>query len=175
MGPTAGEEPGAAAEQAAILMSEGVDALLLETFRFPGNRIGARGSHRRAAEARPRLRQSLGMAGSAPSRPPGGWSSAEPRSLGSTASPERAPPWLSPSDSEEPLDVPLLVKPGVGTRPEEAMSPAELAAVVPKLLEHNVRLIGGCCGTNEQHVAAVAACLRHFIVYPFGHMTGDKA
>ena len=35
MGPTAGTETGAAAEQATILVDEGVDALLLETFRFP--------------------------------------------------------------------------------------------------------------------------------------------
>ena len=50
--------------------------------------------------------------------------------------------------------------------PSEAMSPADLAAAVPGLLEHNVRLIGGCCGTNEQHVGG-GGCLRaHFIVYP---------
>ena len=56
--------------------------------------------------------------------------------------------------------MPLLVKPGVGTRPEEAMSPAELAAVVSRLMAHNVRLIGGCCGTDEHHVAAVADRVR---------------
>jgi 5-methyltetrahydrofolate--homocysteine methyltransferase len=70
-------------------------------------------------------------------------------------------------------NAPLMVKPGVGMRPDEAMSPADLMAVVPKLLENNVRLIGGCCGTTEKHVAAVANCERFHRVC-FGHTTGDK-
>jgi 5-methyltetrahydrofolate--homocysteine methyltransferase len=70
-------------------------------------------------------------------------------------------------------NVPLLVKPGVGICPDQAMSPADLMAVVPKLFENNVRLIGGCCGTTEEHVAAVAACAPFHRV-SFGHMRGEK-
>ena len=58
--------------------------------------------------------------------------------------------------------VPLLVKPGVGASPDEAMSPGALAAAVPQLLSRNVRLIGGCCGTNERHISAVASACSRF-------------
>ena len=44
----------------------------------------------------------------------------------------------------------------------QGTGPAAFAAAVPALVEHNVRLIGGCCGTTEDHVAAVAsACAVH--------------
>ena len=53
---------------------------------------------------------------------------------------------------------PLLVKPGADTGdPAGGATPAAFAAAVPGLLEHNVRLIGGCCGTTEAHIAALAA------------------
>ena len=72
------------------------------------------------------------------------------------------------------VQAPLLVKPGANSGPEQAMSPDELAAAVPALLARNVRLIGGCCGTSEQHVAAVAAALPIHGVsfrYPRGDLT----
>ena len=51
---------------------------------------------------------------------------------------------------------PLLVKPSAGEPGAATAAPAAFAAAVPRLLELNVRLLGGCCGTTELHVAALA-------------------
>jgi methionine synthase I (cobalamin-dependent) len=51
---------------------------------------------------------------------------------------------------------PLLIKPSAGEEGRSGGSPAAFAAAVPRLLELNVRLLGGCCGTTELHVAALA-------------------
>ena len=56
---------------------------------------------------------------------------------------------------------PLLVKPSAGTPSRPDDDPAAFAAAVPRLLDRNVRLFGGCCGTSDAHVAALAAaCAR---------------
>jgi 5-methyltetrahydrofolate--homocysteine methyltransferase len=56
------------------------------------------------------------------------------------------------------VSCPLLAKPGIDPGDaEDDSTPAAFAAVVHSLVEHNVRLIGGCCGTTERHVAAIAA------------------
>ena len=52
---------------------------------------------------------------------------------------------------------PLLVKPSAGTPSRPDDDPACFAAAVPRLLARNVRLFGGCCGTSDAHVAALAA------------------
>ena len=55
--------------------------------------------------------------------------------------------------------LPLLVKPSAGRPGEDAEPPAAFARAVPRLLECGVRLLGGCCGTTDAHVAALrAAC-----------------
>jgi methionine synthase I (cobalamin-dependent) len=58
---------------------------------------------------------------------------------------------------------PLLVKPGVASDDPDARStPSAFAAALVALVEYNVRLVGGCCGTTEAHVAAIAAaCSSH--------------
>jgi methionine synthase I (cobalamin-dependent) len=55
------------------------------------------------------------------------------------------------------VDCPLLVKPGSGERGRRDGSPAAFAAAVPTLLAHHVRLLGGCCGASERHIAALRA------------------
>jgi 5-methyltetrahydrofolate--homocysteine methyltransferase len=158
MGPTCKLENGAAAEQAIILTSEGVDALLLETFELHEaepvlEEIVEALSGRRPVpvfvslwkwpvDPRPAVRRLVGAG-------------AAVVGLNCQAGAGRALAFAE--ELRKIANVPLLVKPGVGRRPEEAMSPADLMAVVPKLVENNVRLIGGCCGTTEEHVAAVAA------------------
>jgi methionine synthase I (cobalamin-dependent) len=157
MGPTCRMESGAAAEQAAILVNEGVDALVLETFRFH--------------EVEPVLQEVVGAISGAVPVFVSLWEwPVDPRPAvrrlvsagasvlglncqsGASAAVTFAEALYAVSDA------PLLVKPAVGPSLAEAMTPAELRAVVPKLLENGVRLIGGCCGTTEEHVAAVAAC-----------------
>jgi 5-methyltetrahydrofolate--homocysteine methyltransferase len=172
IGPTCTLEKGAAAEQAAILMSEGVDALVLETFQFP--------------EAEPVLQEVIGAVTGAVPVFVSLWKwpvvpgpavqrlvAAGAAVLGLNCQPGARAALVFALELRRNSNVPLLVKPGVGMRPDEAMSPADLMAVVPKLIENNVRLIGGCCGTTEEHVAAVAACAPFHRV-SFEHMTGEN-
>lgn len=41
-----------------------------------------------------------------------------------------------------------------------AQSPAEMAAAVPEILDASANLLGGCCGTNEEHVRPIARAVR---------------
>jgi methionine synthase I (cobalamin-dependent) len=65
----------------------------------------------------------------------------------------------------ERTDLPLLVRPNAGTPAEEGgswvypRSPAALAERLPELLAAGATLVGGCCGTTPEHVAAFAAVL----------------
>jgi homocysteine S-methyltransferase len=60
---------------------------------------------------------------------------------------------------------PLLIMPNAGlpTRIEGrfvyAADPAYLAAEVPRFLDAGARLIGGCCGTTPEHIAAMRGAL----------------
>ena len=62
--------------------------------------------------------------------------------------------------------VPLIAKPNAGM-PEivngEAVyncPPEEFVALVPEMLKAGVALFGGCCGTTEEHIAALKAALK---------------
>ncbi len=60
---------------------------------------------------------------------------------------------------------PLLIMPNAGlpSRVEGrfvyAADPAYLAAEVPRFLEAGARLVGGCCGTTPEHIAAMRAAM----------------
>jgi 5-methyltetrahydrofolate--homocysteine methyltransferase len=173
IGPTAAEQSGAATEQAAVLVDAGVDALIFETYR---------------AEAAERVLRELGtwLGGSRPllvslwewPDPP------EPAArrlldrgaavLGmncqhgmgaALAFSQRLGPFVS---------CPLLVKPSASgaARPASGSSPASFAAAVPLLVDQNVRLLGGCCGTTEAHVAALAAACAPYQGIPRDSLTG---
>jgi 5-methyltetrahydrofolate--homocysteine methyltransferase len=57
-------------------------------------------------------------------------------------------------------DVPLFVRPNAGTpkrvgnRWEYPITPAMMAERLPELLEAGVSMVGGCCGTTPEHIAA---------------------
>jgi 5-methyltetrahydrofolate--homocysteine methyltransferase len=57
-------------------------------------------------------------------------------------------------------DLPLIARPNAGTPTEDdgrvvyLRSPESMAVRVPELLEAGVTLIGGCCGTTPEHIAA---------------------
>jgi methionine synthase I (cobalamin-dependent) len=156
LGPTVAQEPGAAAEQAAVLVECRVDALLLETFRSPqieavleelaGLRLVAvpilaslwewpRAPGPLARRLLERGAEVIGM-------------NCQPGIDAAVAFAELLSTQVS---------CPLLVKPSAGAALEASSSPEAFAAALPRLIEHNVRLVGGCCGTTEAHVAAVAA------------------
>ena len=158
--PATADEPGAAGEQAAVLLDSGVDALVFETFELEAGGRGALGGPASMLGSPPvpllaslwrwpdavedaarRLRGRRGRRDRA--QLPAGRRRASCRWCGGWPRPSRARSWSSPG-----------VAPG---DPECDATPAAFAAAVPGLLEHNVRLIGGCCGTTEAHVAALAA------------------
>jgi 5-methyltetrahydrofolate--homocysteine methyltransferase len=49
-------------------------------------------------------------------------------------------------------DLPLFARPNAGF--PETRTSAEMAELLPRLLEAGVRMVGGCCGTTPDHIAA---------------------
>ncbi|TMD84944.1 MAG: hypothetical protein E6I78_09610 [Chloroflexi bacterium] len=62
--------------------------------------------------------------------------------------------------------IPLWVKPNaglpsmVGDIARYDTSPAEMGAYARRFLDAGAQVVGGCCGSSPQHVAAIAACKR---------------
>ena len=63
-------------------------------------------------------------------------------------------------------DVPILVHANAGMPVLEngksvfKETPADMAARVPELVAAGARIIGGCCGTTPEHIAAMAKAAR---------------
>src|SRR5262249_15065955 len=158
LGPSAARLPGATVEQAKFLLDAGVDALCFETFKAPELESVLRELAARWARPVPLL-VSL-------------WDWPEPLDdwarrlleLGASAIGMNCQPGVEAAVAfaermERSVHCPLLVKPGSGDNGRSDGSPAAFAAAVPRLIAHNVRLVGGCCGTTELHVAALRAAL----------------
>lgn len=67
----------------------------------------------------------------------------------------------NPQDTAEQLErltpyasVPLIAKPSAGL-PGACCTPEELAALAPRYAAAGARIFGGCCGTTEEHIAAL--------------------
>ena len=71
------------------------------------------------------------------------------------------------------MPCPLLVKPSAGVPILADEDPASFAAAVPRLVACNVRLMGGCCGTSDAHVAALAAACADFERLPYSSFVGE--
>jgi 5-methyltetrahydrofolate--homocysteine methyltransferase len=62
-------------------------------------------------------------------------------------------------------DLPLLARPNAGTPRQKGKRwvyprrPTAMAARLPELLDAGATLVGGCCGTTPQHIAAFASLL----------------
>ncbi len=160
LGPTAAHGEGAAAEQAAILVDAGVDALIFETYRFSEVEAVLREVSRSLAAPIPLLVSLWEWPD------PVGPAARRLLDLGAAvigmncqAGIEAAVAFAERLDGQ--LRCPLLVKPSAGTPSRPDDDPGSFAAAVPGLLDRNVRLLGGCCGTSDAHVAALAAaCAR---------------
>jgi 5-methyltetrahydrofolate--homocysteine methyltransferase len=75
------------------------------------------------------------------------------------------------SDMKIYSDIPLIAKPNAGL-PEIVggemvynLMPEDLAAEVPAFVSSGARLIGGCCGTDERHIAAIKRAME-LLHYP---------
>ena len=139
-------------QQARILAEEGVDALILETHDFESASFALRAIVR---EGVPPIVLSL-------YRWPDDAAGAARTLLDLGASVLGANCGKSTADVMGCIerlagrgDAPLLAKPG--TTLDEG--PEVFAALVPKFLAMGVRLIGGCCGTTADHVAAMRLAL----------------
>jgi methionine synthase I (cobalamin-dependent) len=173
IGPSSVAQKGAAAEQAAVLSSAGVDALFMETFLFPEIERALEEVNDATNGAVP-VFVSLWRWPDPPETAVLRLSAAGASVLGLNCQPGAKSALGFAERLARTVTVPLLVKPGAGTGSEDAMSPADVKAAVPKLLANNVRLIGGCCGTTEKHVAAVAACAPFHRV-SLGYAKGDES
>ncbi len=157
IGPTAAQKPGAAAEQAAALIDSGVDALVFETYRAgPVFEV--------LREVQAELGAPLPILVSL-------WQWPDPPETTARQLLDQAVTAIGincqPLDTavalvrrlDRVVSCPLLVKPSAAEvgDPHASSDPAVFAAAVPWLVEGNVRLIGGCCGTTEAHVRALAA------------------
>jgi 5-methyltetrahydrofolate--homocysteine methyltransferase len=156
IGPTATEHPGASREQAEVLADAEVDALLLETHRAdqagralrelgPGIALPVLVSLIVWPEPLADTVQRLADLGAA--------------ALGGNCQFGMEPALRMAEELRRVTDLPLLVKPSAGRPGEPPADPESFAAAVPRLLSLGVKLIGGCCGTTETHVAALRAAL----------------
>lgn len=64
------------------------------------------------------------------------------------------------------VSIPFIAQPNAGlpvlkgTETVFPASPEEMAALVPKLVETGVRVLGGCCGTTPEHIQAMGKAFR---------------
>jgi 5-methyltetrahydrofolate--homocysteine methyltransferase len=160
IGPAAGRTPGTASEQAQFLVDAGVDALIFETYRYQ--------------DVEPVLADVSGSLAAPIPLLVSLWEWPEPAvqaarrllDLGAAvigmncqAGIEVAVAFAKRMDRR--LGCPLLIKPSTRGTDCADDAPTAFAQAVPRLVDYGVRLFGGCCGTSEVHVAALAdTCAR---------------
>jgi methionine synthase I (cobalamin-dependent) len=160
IGPAAALERGAAAEQAAALVDADVDALLFETYRYPDVEPVL-------VEVNKSLTVPIPLLVSLWQWPESAASAARrlldlgAAMIGMNCQPGIEAAIAFAEQMDRRLGCPLLIKPSTGGPTGTDDSPTSFAQAVPRLVDRNVRLLGGCCGTSEVHVAALAdACAR---------------
>jgi len=172
-GPTSREEARAAfAAQAAALVAGGVELFVLETFANPGELVEAIAGARQAAPALPIVAQltlteeGLTLYGSPLADVLPFIAAAAPDAVGlnCTVGPEIM---LEALEQLRGLtELPLSVQPNAGypKRMEERYfylsSPEYFARYGRRFVEAGARIVGGCCGTTPEHIAALARSLR---------------
>jgi 5-methyltetrahydrofolate--homocysteine methyltransferase len=155
LGPTVANLAGAAGEQLAILVESGVDAILLETFRSPQIE-GVLDEVARLCPSEVPILVSLWEWPQTPDELARRLIERGAAVLGMNCQVGMDAAVAFAQVLSASISCPLLVKPSAGAAVTAGSSPEAFAAAVPTLIEHNVRLVGGCCGTTEAHVAALA-------------------
>lgn len=158
IGPTSADEPNAAGQQAAWLRDAGVDAILLETFQLePALAVLAEVGVVLGGDPVP-IVVGLWQWPDAVEDAARRLVDAGAAAIGANCRPAIADLPTLVRRLAAAVPCPLLAKPGIAPGDGEVDStPSTFAAAVPGLLDQNVRLIGGCCGTTDAHVAALAA------------------
>lgn len=155
IGPGAAIGDGSAyAEQALLLIAEGVDGLILETHRIDQAETGLRrisslatvpilvSLHEWPEPEGPAARRLIALGASA---------------LGANCGTGPEGVIRATEAMARIVEVPWIAKPSAGTPGGEIATPAEFGAIAQRFRDLGVRLIGGCCGTTEAHVAAIRA------------------
>jgi len=157
IGPTAFAEsdPGPLAEQAEALVAAGVDGVVLETFELPSAEAALTRLRDLPVPRLAGLHTWPGPTGDAARRLEAAGASA----IGANCVVGMARALAVARRLRSATALPILIKPSAGLPGAEPESPAAFAAAVSELLALGVRLIGGCCGTTEAHVEAIAAAL----------------
>jgi methionine synthase I (cobalamin-dependent) len=158
IGPTAADGPRAYLDQAMVLVDAGVEALLFETHRLDQAEValGQVAPHVPV----PLLVSLLGWPD------PAGEDVRRLADLGASAVGLNCLSGMGPAlriaeALRRVTALPLVVKPSAG-RPGEIMaSPESFAKEAATLLSLAPILVGGCCGTNERHVAALHEAWYH--------------
>lgn len=152
VGPTGLGKSGAIREQVRILVEAGIDALLLETFRLDQAESALREI---AGSVAVPLLVSLFEWPDPPVEPAVRLIDAGADVLGMNCRPGMAEAIEFAGRLRDATELPLLVKPSASSPEDAVREAATFAAAVPRLEALGVRLIGGCCGTTEVHVAAL--------------------
>ena len=138
VGPSAGDDLGAMIEQVDALAEAGVDAILFETFGPSGP---------------PMVRLDTGVpilvSYISEAKMPHGVAAVGCNCLDLAATSSLVAAMSQKSD------LPLIAKPSAGLPGGPSATPEDFAEAVPAWLRLGVRLIGGCCGATERHVAAL--------------------
>lgn len=156
IGPTANQASNGTREQAAILIDAGVDALVFETHAVDealralasspgGGSIARLVSLRGETPPTPLAVQELVRLGAA--------------AIGTNCLLGSGPASLWLERLTLSLNLPLIAKPSAGLPGQPLELPESFAQAVPRWLALGVRLIGGCCGTTEAHVAALRSAI----------------
>jgi len=152
LGPTGVGEPGTVRDQARLLADAGVDALLFETFLFE--------------QAVTALEEVAGLVAIPLLVSLHQWpedlkhaarvlEASGADVIGMNCRPGTNEAIEFAARLREVTELPLLVKPSAADRADASREPREFSAAFPRLAALGVRLIGGCCGTTELHVAAL--------------------
>ncbi len=152
IGPAAADSAGSYRDQAKILIDAGVDGLLLETHTAARAVVGLAEIGRGPIPLLVGLFRLESLAEWSSLVESGadvvGWNCISPSSCRTFAEAARGL-----------IDRPLLAKPSGADPNGRSNSPRSFAMAVPGLLRLGVRLIGGCCGSTEAHVAAMRSAL----------------
>jgi methionine synthase I (cobalamin-dependent) len=158
VGPTASDDPDACRGQAEALLDAGADALLFETHRFDQAVAALQAVRSLVPDATP-VWVSLVDWPAPVSEPARRLEDLGAAVLGVNCVPGVRPALATARALAGATWLPLLVKPNAGRPGDPPEGPGAFARAVPALLACGVRLLGGCCGTDERHVAALrAAC-----------------
>jgi 5-methyltetrahydrofolate--homocysteine methyltransferase len=157
IGPTAADG-GAVAEQAGFLIDAGVEALILETHRLDQAEAALRqietDGHTRGAVP---VLVSLVAWPDPPDEAIARLTALGAAALGGNCQPGMAAALELAERLRPATSLPLIVKPAAGLPGGPVDLPEAFAAAVPRLRARSPILVGGCCGTTEAHVVALAA------------------